>query len=156
MLSQIKCGHDTRAETDQGTFPISSWMMQPGFGEQENVFVGRWAESSNVCKFRDRVWTYSILYNSALACTVVVVAVKWERMSVLCSSSVCAHWEEEDRTMQGARHWRATFSNCEEDTSRGANLYKIRLPDLILKCEMVQCDETAAIPSASPDSLPLQ
>ena len=85
------------------------------------------------------------------------MAVRWERMSVLCSSSVHAHLEEEDRTMQGARHCSATLVTVEKTPLQGQfpNLYKIRLPDLILKCEMVQCDETAAIPSASPDTLPL-
>lgn len=59
--------------------------------------------------------------------------------------------------MQGARHWRATLVTVEKTPLQRQfpNLYKIRLPDLILKCEMVHCDETAAIPSASPDALPL-
>jgi len=76
---------------------------------------------------------------------------------MLCYSSVHAHLEEEDRTIQGARHWSTTFVTVEKTPLQGQfpNLYRIRLPDLILTCEMVQCDETAATSSASPDTLPL-
>lgn len=59
--------------------------------------------------------------------------------------------------MQGARHRSAALVTLEKKPLQGRfpNLCKIRLPDLNLKCEMVQCDETAAISSASPDALPL-
>lgn len=73
-------------------------------------------------------------------------------MSVLCSSSVHALLEEEDRAMQGTRDLSDTLETVEKTPlkSQFPNLGKIRLPDLILKCVMVQCDETVTTPSASP------
>lgn len=74
-------------------------------------------------------------------------------MSMFCSSPVHVHLEEEGRAMQGTRDWGDTLVTVEKTPLKRQfpNLGKIRLPDLILKCVMVQYDETAIIPSASPD-----
>lgn len=76
-------------------------------------------------------------------------------MSALCSSCVHPHLEEQDRAMQGSRDWSDTLVTVEKTPLKRQflNMGKIKLPDLILKCDMVQSDEAAKIPSASPDTL---
>lgn len=55
--------------------------------------------------------------------------------------------------MQGTRDWCDALVAVEKTPLKRQfpNLGKTGLPDLILKCVMVQCDETAALPSPSPD-----
>lgn len=62
---------------------------------------------------------------------------------MLCSSSVHAYLEEEDRAMHGTRDWSDTLVTMEKTPLKKQfpNLGTIRFPDLILKCDMVQCDE---------------
>lgn len=74
-------------------------------------------------------------------------------MFYLCSSS----FGKEGQNHESCKLLELHLIGCEidpaQDSSPNPNLYKSRLPRLILKCGMVHGVETEALPSAFPDTL---